>query len=135
MDAVPESRRIIALIVIFAVVIVFWMVFHQNASTLTYFAQSNTDWTMFFSPQTAAASGGIISNSINPFWVITLTFPLVWFWGWLDRRGMEQVASISPSGDKTPTLGRDTSFLEELFGNIGAVGATGAQSNTPDNPR
>ena len=53
----------------------------------------------------------------------------------VDRRGMEQVASIEPSGDKTPTLGRNTSLLEELFGNIGAVGASGAQSNTPDNPR
>ena len=52
----------------------------------------------------------------------------------VDRRGMEQVASINPSDDKTPTLGRNTSLLEELFGNIGAVGATGAQSNTPDNP-
>ena len=89
MDAVPESRRIIALIVIFAVVIVFWMVFHQNASTLTYFADANTDWTAIFSAETAKESGGIISNSINPFWVITLTFPLVWFWGFLDRRGME----------------------------------------------
>ncbi|MDQ3585051.1 MAG: peptide MFS transporter [Pyrinomonadaceae bacterium] len=89
MDAVPEWKRIVALCVIFAVVIVFWMVFHQNASTLTYFADANTDWTMFFSPETAAASGGIISNSINPFWVITLTFPLVWFWGFLDKRGLE----------------------------------------------
>jgi POT family proton-dependent oligopeptide transporter len=89
MDAVPESRRIIALIVIFAVVIVFWMVFHQNASTLTYFADANTDWTTIFSAETAKESGGIISNSINPFWVITLTFPLVWFWGFLDRRGLE----------------------------------------------
>ncbi|HEV2764476.1 MAG TPA: peptide MFS transporter, partial [Pyrinomonadaceae bacterium] len=89
MDAVPEWKRIVALVVIFAVVIVFWMVFHQNASTLTYFADANTDWTAFFSPETAEASGGIISNSINPFWVITLTFPLVWFWGWLDKRGLE----------------------------------------------
>jgi POT family proton-dependent oligopeptide transporter len=89
MDAVPEWKRIVALCVIFAVVIVFWMVFHQNASTLTYFADANTDWTTIFSPETAKASGGIISNSINPFWVITLTFPLVWFWGFLDRRGLE----------------------------------------------
>jgi POT family proton-dependent oligopeptide transporter len=89
MDAVPEWKRIVALCVIFAVVIVFWMVFHQNASTLTYFADANTDWTALFSAETAEESGGIISNAINPFWVITLTFPLVWFWGWLDRRGME----------------------------------------------
>ena len=51
----------------------------------------------------------------------------------VDRRGMEQVAMIHPNGDKTPTLGRDRSLLEELFGNIGAVG-TGQPSNTPDNP-
>src|SRR5262245_29947852 len=34
-DLVPESRRILALIVIFGIAIVFWMVFHQNGSTLT----------------------------------------------------------------------------------------------------
>jgi POT family proton-dependent oligopeptide transporter len=89
MDAVPEWKRIVALCVIFAVVIVFWMVFHQNGSTLTYFADANTDWTAFFSAETAQESGGIISNAINPFWVITLTFPLVFFWGWLDKRGLE----------------------------------------------
>ena len=43
----------------------------------------------------------------------------------VDKRGMEQVARLSPDGDKTPTLGRDRSFLEDLFGNIGAVGAPG----------
>jgi outer membrane protein assembly factor BamE (lipoprotein component of BamABCDE complex) len=42
-----------------------------------------------------------------------------------ERTGMEQVARISPEGDETPTLGRDRSFLEDLFGNIGQVG-TGA---------
>ncbi|MCB2072199.1 MAG: outer membrane protein assembly factor BamE [Novosphingobium sp.] len=44
----------------------------------------------------------------------------------VDRAGMEKVARISPEGDKTPTLGRDRSFLEDLFGNVGAVGAPGA---------
>ncbi|QGP79574.1 outer membrane protein assembly factor BamE [Sphingobium sp. CAP-1] len=43
----------------------------------------------------------------------------------IDRMGLEQVASISPSGDKTPTLGRHRSLFEEIFGNIGAVGAGG----------
>jgi len=43
----------------------------------------------------------------------------------VDQRGMEQVARIDPEGDKTKTLGRDRSFLEDLFGNIGAVGAPG----------
>ena len=43
----------------------------------------------------------------------------------VERRGMEQVARISPEQDKTVTLGRDTGFLEELFGNLGSVGAGG----------
>jgi len=42
-----------------------------------------------------------------------------------ERTGMEQVARISPDGDATPTLGRERGFLEDLFGNIGTVGAPG----------
>ncbi len=44
----------------------------------------------------------------------------------VDRAGMEKVANIDPDGDETPTLGRDRSFLQDLFGNVGAVGAPGA---------
>ncbi|PZQ23417.1 MAG: outer membrane protein assembly factor BamE [Sphingopyxis macrogoltabida] len=44
----------------------------------------------------------------------------------VDRTGIELVSKISPSGDKTPTLGRERSFFEDIFGNIGAVGAPGA---------
>jgi outer membrane protein assembly factor BamE (lipoprotein component of BamABCDE complex) len=43
----------------------------------------------------------------------------------VERTGAEQVAYISPDSDETPTLGRDRSFLEDLFGNIGTVGAPG----------
>ena len=39
-----------------------------------------------------------------------------------DRTGLEQVARISPEDDETPTLGRERSFLQDLFGNIGQVG-------------
>lgn len=42
-----------------------------------------------------------------------------------ERSGMERVARISPDGAKTPTLGRERGFLEDLFGNIGQVGAAG----------
>ncbi|VAW04447.1 Outer membrane beta-barrel assembly protein BamE [hydrothermal vent metagenome] len=53
----------------------------------------------------------------------------------VNRTGLELVANISPTGDKTPTLGRERSFFEELFGNIGAVGAAGARgSNDPTRP-
>ncbi len=52
-----------------------------------------------------------------------------------DRTGLELVANISPDGDKTPTLGRERGFFEELFGNIGAVGAPGAQGPSNDRTR
>lgn len=40
-----------------------------------------------------------------------------------DRTGVDQIAYISPDGDETPTLGRERTFLEDLFGNIGQVGS------------
>ena len=42
-----------------------------------------------------------------------------------DRSGMDKVVYLSPDGNKTPTLGRERGFLEDLFGNIGQVGAPG----------
>ena len=44
----------------------------------------------------------------------------------VDKLGLEQVASVDPYGKKTPTLGRERGFFEDLFGNIGTVGAAGA---------
>ena len=78
-EAVPEWKRVMALIVIFIVVIVFWMVFHQNSSTLTLWADENTAWNVT----------GILSNAINPLWIIVLAPILAWFWGVLDKRGLE----------------------------------------------
>ncbi|MFY9608264.1 MAG: peptide MFS transporter [Blastocatellia bacterium] len=79
MEKVSDATRIGALIVIFLIVIVFWMVFHQNGSTLTYWADDNTDWDVT----------GTISNAINPGFVVLLTFPVVWFWKWMDSKGKE----------------------------------------------
>ncbi len=52
----------------------------------------------------------------------------------VDKSGVERVARISPEGDKTPTLGKDRSFFEDLFGNIGSVGAVSQGGATQDNP-
>lgn len=52
----------------------------------------------------------------------------------VQKAGLEQVVSINPSNDKTPTLGRERGFFEELFGNIGAVGAPGMGGATPNTP-
>lgn len=48
----------------------------------------------------------------------------------IDRTGLEQVASINPSDKTTPTLGRKRGFFEDLFGNIGTVGAAGGGAPT-----
>ena len=53
----------------------------------------------------------------------------------VDRTGLELAANIRPSGDVTPTLGVERGLLEELFGNIGALGTTGERGQTADNPR
>ena len=47
------------------------------------------------------------------------------------RSGVDQVADISPYGKTTPTLGRSRGFFQDLFGNIGAVGAPGAGAGAP----
>jgi outer membrane protein assembly factor BamE (lipoprotein component of BamABCDE complex) len=52
----------------------------------------------------------------------------------VERTGLEKVSRINPEGDKTPTLGKDRSFFEDLFGNIGAVGAVGQGGGSADNP-
>ena len=41
----------------------------------------------------------------------------------VDKRGLELAQNITPNKDKTPTLGRDESLWEDLFGNIGQVGS------------
>lgn len=43
----------------------------------------------------------------------------------IQRSGMEKVVQLRPDGARTPTLGRERTFLEDLFGNIGTVGAAG----------
>ena len=48
------------------------------------------------------------------------------------RTGKELVASINPANQKTPTLGRNKSFFEEVFGNIGSLGSGGTGLPDPN---
>lgn len=43
----------------------------------------------------------------------------------VNKTGKELIASVDPVGDKTPTLGRKSSFFQELFGNIGTISQPG----------
>lgn len=42
-----------------------------------------------------------------------------------EQSGLEEVVYLRPDGEETPTLGRERGFFEDLFGNIGQVGAAG----------
>ena len=82
----PEryKARVWALLIIFAIVVLFWMSFHQNGFTLTLWARDCTGplWGNFRIPPE-------IYQSVNPFFVVTLTPLLVLFWNALRKRGME----------------------------------------------
>jgi POT family proton-dependent oligopeptide transporter len=103
-DQVPEKNRITALLVIYGIVIVFWMVFHQNGSTMTYWADENTNWRV----------SGTISNAINAFWIVVLSIPLVKFWNWLRSKGRE------PSTPTKMVLGMFLTALAFLILFLGA---------------
>lgn len=57
--------------------------------------------------------------------VIRITFDAKGNVAAVEKSGMEHVVFLNPDHHKTPTLGRERSFLEDLFGNIGTVGAPG----------
>lgn len=91
-----------------------------------YYVSRNTSQLAFVAPRTTSQS------------IIRVTFDTGGNVSAVDRRGMEQIASINPVGDKTPTLGREKSLIRDLFGNIGQVGAgsaPGGDTTGRDGPR
>jgi outer membrane protein assembly factor BamE (lipoprotein component of BamABCDE complex) len=42
-----------------------------------------------------------------------------------EKLGLDQIVTVDASGDKTPTRGKDSSFWDSLFGDIGRYSATG----------
>ena len=137
-----EMSRVSALIMVFFVVIFFWMSFHQNGLTLTWFARDYTvkevgPWTYIFftlqsllgvvfsvvglvllvkkpSPARTRIIGGAllvialifsyfwligrdplnpiapeVFQSFNPLFVVSLTFPVMFFFAWLNKKNIE----------------------------------------------
>ena len=137
-----ERPRIMALLMVFLVVIFFWMSFHQNGLTLTFFARDYTAKNvgpftfMFFTLENIlcvigfiagivlvlgkknsvkiklfggallAVGGGLgyyfyskagienaispeIFQSFNPLFIVSLTFPVMAFFMWLNKKGFE----------------------------------------------
>jgi POT family proton-dependent oligopeptide transporter len=137
-----ERPRITALLMVFLVVIFFWMSFHQNGLTLTFFARDytvknvgpftfmfftlenilsviafiagivlvlvkkNSLRTKMFGAALLVVGGSLayyffskagtenaispeIFQSFNPLFIVSLTFPVMAFFLWLNKRGLE----------------------------------------------
>ncbi len=67
MSPAETKERIICLILVFAVVIFFWMAFHQNGLTLTWFADE-------FTAREATGVTGMEFSVINLVWCIFMVF-------------------------------------------------------------
>lgn len=79
-----------------------------------YYVSRNTNQLAFLQPKATKQS------------IIKVTFDAKGNVAKVERRGLEQVVAVSPVADKTPTLGRDVGFFEDVFGGIGRFGGSGA---------
>lgn len=80
-----ERQRIIALIIMSAIMMIFWMAFYQNDTSLVLFARDNTDRVVW---GWEIPTG--LFNSVNPSFILLVTPPLAWLLaGYLRRRGLE----------------------------------------------
>lgn len=115
MDAKEIKQRLYALFAVFAVVIFFWMSFHQNGLTLTFFAKEYTDLSnVKVSLPGLTLQGAEIFQSINPFFVVFLTPVILALFGWLRARGAE------PSTPKKIAIGMAIAALGFLVMTIGS---------------
>ena len=91
----------------------------QYGTPSWYYVATNTAQSPFGRPRTTEQS------------ILKVNFDAAGNVSKVDLTGNEKVVRLNPDGDKTPTLGRERSFFEDLFGNIGAVGAGGVGGGAP----
>ncbi len=90
MSAQEIRQRIYALFAVFGVVIFFWVSFHQNGYSLTYFARDYVNLDVInINLGFTQIKGAEIFQSVNPFFVVTLTPIIMWFFGMLRKRNVE----------------------------------------------
>jgi len=56
--------------------------------------------------------------------VVTVTFNADGTVGGVERHGLDMAQTVLPNGDKTRTLGKELSVIEQLLGNVGRFGDT-----------
>jgi POT family proton-dependent oligopeptide transporter len=104
-----EGEMMVAAMVLIVFNVVFWTLFEQAGSSLTLFADRNTDrtiigdWVMS-APQT---------QNFNPISIVLLAPVMSAFWGWLARRGWEPSIPIKFAG---ALMGVGAGFLFLVWG-------------------
>lgn len=110
MSAQEIRQRIYALFAVFGVVIFFWLSFHQNGYSLTYFARDYVNLDVInIDLGFTSIKGAEIFQSVNPFFVVVLTPLIMWLFGALKKKGKE------PSTPMKIALGMGIASLAYLF--------------------
>lgn len=90
MSAAEIKQRIYALFAVFGVVIFFWFSFHQNGYSLTYFARDYVNLDVInIDLGFTTIKGAEIFQAVNPFFVVSLTPLVMWFFQWRKNKGKE----------------------------------------------
>ncbi|MFZ0390346.1 MAG: peptide MFS transporter [Calditrichia bacterium] len=110
-----EKERITALLIIFAIVVFFWMSFHQNGFALTLFAQRSTEQFQWLKPETYA--------TFNPLFILLLTPAVVSLFNYLRKRGKE------PSSPAKIGLGMFISGLSMIIMVVASLSGGNADAN------
>lgn len=84
LQGAERSRMIVALILIIFTVL-FWTLFEQAGSSMTLYADRNSDLTIFGGLRMTAAQ----TNFFNPALIVLLAPVAAGLWGWLNKRGLE----------------------------------------------
>lgn len=110
MSAQEIKQRIYALFAVFGVVIFFWLSFHQNGYSLTYFARDYVDLSVInIDLGFTSIKGAEIFQSVNPFFVVALTPLVMWLFGAMKKR------KIEPSTPMKIAIGMGIACLAYVF--------------------
>ena len=74
------KQRLYAMFAVLIIAVFFWFSFHQNGTSMSLFARDFVNTTIF-PPE--------VWQAVNPFFVILLTFPIMWLFNSLTRKGKE----------------------------------------------